>query len=316
VVLHFLLGGRGPAPARGAGGPRPPSKMHLKPCTFEPMPLRFLFGLLLLLSVTACSSSSEKIPRTGKQVLAKAEKASCASDMVRITSDSVPSFYIQRTPVTVATYEVFAKAAKYKTQAESFGNSGVFDYETKQWSLVEGAYYKQPFGPADGNAPADHPVTQVSFYDAKAFCDFYNMRLPSEREWEAAAHFKQPVGSTMYPWGDEIKSDEGVYNANVWQGLFPHVLEVEDGYAYTSPIHAYPAAPSGLYDMAGNVWEWVSDTVAGVRLPGDDVHRMGKGGSFLCEPNWCHGYLISGSTHNSSETGLFHTGFRCVCEEK
>ncbi len=235
--------------------------------------------------------------------------------MVSIASDSLPAFSIQRTPVTVGMYEVFAKAANYTTQAETYGNSGVFSYEKKAWILVDGAYYKQPFGKTEGNAPEDHPATQVSYYDAAAFCAFYKMRLPTEQEWETAARYKQPVGSTSYPWGDSIKTTIG-YRANVWQGIFPYDQKVEDGYAYTSPVEAYPAAPSGLRDMAGNVWEWTSDTIAGHRLMGDDVHRIAKGGSFLCEPMWCHGYLISGSTDNSSETGLFHTGFRCVCEEK
>jgi len=265
-----------------------------------------LLIFFLLLAAPGCNSivGPEKTP------------ASCISDLILITSDSLPNFHIQRTPVTIAMYEVFAKAGEYTTQAETFGNSGVFNYETKEWNLVDGAYFKQPFGPVEGDAPSDHPATQVSYYDAKAYCAYYNMRLPTEREWEAAARFKQPTGTTMYPWGDNIKSEAGDYQANVWQGLFPYVQKVEDGYAYTSPVEAYPAAPSGLRDMAGNVWEWVSDTIGGVGVPGDDVHRLAKGGSFLCEPNWCHGYLISGTTNNSSETGLFHTGFRCVCEEK
>ncbi|MFK8055571.1 MAG: formylglycine-generating enzyme family protein [Saprospiraceae bacterium] len=278
-----------------------------------------LFTSLVLLAICSCRGP-----------VGESESPSpCVPNLVHITSDSVADFFIQPTPVTVSMFEVFAKAGSsgedpsaghefdsYTTQAEIFGNSGVFDYDTKEWGLVEGAYYRQPFGPDEGDAPNDHPATQISFYDARAYCTHYGMRLPTEAEWEAAARYKQPGGTTMYPWGNQIKTTEDGYRANVWQGLFPHVKKVEDGYAYTSPVDAYPAAPSGLYDMAGNVWEWVSDSIAGVGVPGDDTHRLGKGGSFLCEPNWCHGYLITGSTHNSSETGLFHTGFRCVCEEK
>ena len=278
------------------------------------MRILIFFELTLVLSLACNSASEHASPPT--QVLAQAENANCFPDLVSIPSDSLPTFNIQRTPVTVGMYEVFAKAANYTTQAETFGNSGVFSYEDKAWLLVDGAYYKQPFGKKEGSAPNNHPVTQVSYYDAKAFCSYYNMRLPTEHEWEKAARFKQPAGTFSYPWGDDIKTDKEGYRANVWQGLFPYDQKVEDGYAYTSPVDAYAAAPSGLQDMAGNVWEWVSDTVAAQRLKGDDVHRLAKGGSFLCEPNWCHGYLISGSTHNSSETGLFHMGFRCVCDEK
>ena len=123
-----------------------------------------------------------------------------------------------------------------------------------------------------------------------------------------------PAGQTEYPWGDGIRDARGGFRANIWQGIFPQVQRVEDGYAYTSPVGAYGEHPSGLVDMAGNVWEWTADSVAGVRAPGDQTHYLSKGGSFLCEPGWCHGYLTTGSSHNSAETGLFHTGFRCVCD--
>lgn len=221
-----------------------------------------------------------------------------------------------RGPVSVGQFAAFVAASKYVTQAEAFGNSGVFDVEAQGWTLIDGAFWRQPFGKTGGDAPVDHPVTHVSYYDAQAYCRYYEKRLPTAAEWEAAARAGQPPGTTQYPWGDSIKSGGGLYRANVWQGLFPVVRHIEDGYLYTSPIGAYGPHPSGLTDMAGNVWEWVQDTIGGVRVPGDDTHHLAKGGSFLCEPGWCHGYLITGATHNSAETGLFHTGFRCVCDNE
>ena len=221
---------------------------------------------------------------------------------------------VDRTPVTVAAFGDFVEATGYATEAETFGNSAVFDYDAKAWTLVEGAFWRQPLGPTAEPAPADHPVTQVSFRDAEAYCAHYGKRLPSAAEWEAAARYRQPEGARLYPWGDDIRDDAGAFRANVWQGMFPHTRRVEDGYAYTSPVDAFPAAPSGLLDMAGNVWEWTTDVKPGAGVPGDGVHRIAKGGSFLCEPGWCHGYAVDGLTNTSEETGLFHTGFRCVCE--
>lgn len=145
------------------------------------------------------------------------------------------------------------------------------------------------------------------------YCRHYGKRLPTEREWVAAAEYARPEGTTEYLRGDGIRGDVS-YRANVWQGIFPTVQRVEDGYPYTSPVGAYGTHPSGLVDMAGNVWEWTADSVGDVVVPDDQTHYLAKARSFLCEPGWCHGYLTTGNTHNSAETGLFHTGFRCVCE--
>ena len=223
---------------------------------------------------------------------------------------------VDRGPVTVAQYADFVAATGYVTDAEAFGDAGVFDEGRKAWRLAAGAFWRQPFGKTAGGAPPDHPVTQVSHRDARAYCAHYGCRLPTAAEWEAAAEYGLDSAATgLYPWGEGIRDGAtGDYRANVWQGIFPHVRRVEDGYAYTSPVGAYGEHPSGLVDMAGNVWEWTADSVAGVGVPGDRTHYLSKGGSFLCEPGWCHGYLTTGSSHNSEETGLFHTGFRCVCD--
>lgn len=220
---------------------------------------------------------------------------------------------VDRAPVTVAQFAAFVAETDYVTEAEVFGDAGVFDVEAGAWRLARGAFWRKPFGKTTGDAPADHPVTQVSHRDAAAYCRHHGKRLPTEREWEAAADYGRPAGTSQYPWGDGIREGDA-FRANVWQGIFPAVQRVEDGYAYTSPVGAYGEHPSGLVDMVGNVWEWTADSVAGVRAPGDQTHYLTKGGSFLCEPGWCHGYLTTGRSHSSAETGLFHTGFRCVCD--
>ena len=263
----------------------------------------------ILLITVACGP-----PRPAQPTTDVVRTLDC-TEGVAVPLSSNDTLYVDRTPVTVTQFAAFAKTSGYVTQAEAYGNSGVFDIRQQAWTLVDGAYYRQPFGKTAGDAPADHPATQVSYHDAVAYCAHYGKRLPTETEWEAAARFAQPDGQTQYPWGDGIRDSARQYRANVWQGIFPIDQRVEDGYAYTSPVEAFAPAPSGLFDMAGNVWEWTSDTLAGSAGPGEDVHRVAKGGSFLCEPSWCHGYLIDGSTHVSGETGLFHVGFRCVCED-
>ena len=266
---------------------------------------------LLVLGLLACSGDRGDVSPDGARgrvgELRPSVEMTLATGVLRV----------DRAPVTVAQFGRFVEETGYRTQAEEFGDAGVFDTEAKAWRLAAGAFWRKPFGKTAGEAPPDHPVTQVSHRDARAYCAHYGCRLPTAAEWEAAAEYGLEGVSGVYPWGEGIRAgDTGAYRANVWQGIFPHVRRVEDGYAYTSPVGAYGEHPSGLVDMAGNVWEWTADSVGGVGVPGDGTHYLSKGGSFLCEPGWCHGYLTTGSSHNSEETGLFHTGFRCVCDSQ
>ena len=277
---------------------------------------------MIALTAVACRGGSQpeaRTTRTPASAVALADAASLPEAAATACDTSgvwVPAarLHVDRAPVTVGQFADYVEATGYVTEAETFGNSAVFDYDAQAWTLVEGAFWRQPLGPAGGEAPDDHPVTQVSYRDARAYCEHAGKRLPTVAEWESAARYRQPAATDLYPWGDDIRDARGAYRANVWQGIFPHTRRVDDGYAYTSPVDAFPAAPSGLLDMAGNVWEWTSDVSDGAGVPGDGVHRVAKGGSFLCEPGWCHGYAVGGATHTSEETGLFHTGFRCVCE--
>ena len=275
-------------------------------------------ALGLLTGARACGDARSETGASKRATTVSKASADAPRDAAQCdtTGILIPNFDLRfdRTPVTVAQFADFVAATGYVTEAETFGNSAVFDYDEQAWTLLDGAFWRQPLGPGAGDAAADHPVTQVSFRDAETYCAHNGKRLPTAAEWEAAARYRQPDGARLYPWGDDIRDESGAYRANVWQGIFPHTRRVEDGYAYTSPVEAYPPAPSGLYDMAGNVWEWTTDVKSGAGVPGDGVHRLAKGGSFLCEPGWCHGYTVDGLTNTSEETGLFHTGFRCACE--
>ncbi len=208
--------------------------------------------------------------------------------------------------------------------------TGVANWEYQVWQVVDGANWRHPEGP-DSNIDdhMDHPVVHVNWDDAVAYCEWAGKRLPTEAEFEyASSNAGQP---TTYPWGDELVPD-GKYMANFWQGEFPTTFLNGDGYATTSPVHAFPPNRLGLYDMAGNVWEWCSDYyhVDYYRNsprhnpkgplssfdPGEPgiVKRVQRGGSFMCNINNCTGYRCSARMRGEIMSSSFHNGFRCVVD--
>ena len=230
---------------------------------------------------------------------------------------AVKSFYMDKSPVTVGQFRKFVKATGHQTESEKFGDSGVFDRQQMGWILKPGAYWEYPLGPDHPKAPDDHPVTHVSYNDAQAYADWVGKRLPTEAEWEHAARNGRNERQ-IYPWGTDLVVD-GQYQANTWQGHFPQVHNVEDGYEFTNPVGAFGETPLGLTDMAGNVWEWTQDWYFGQHgiddsdfRPGPESEKTIRGGSFMCDPSYCHGYRVSGRSGTTAETGLFHVGFRLV----
>ncbi|WP_460974581.1 formylglycine-generating enzyme family protein [Spirosoma knui] len=230
---------------------------------------------------------------------------------------SVKPFFMDEHPVTVAEFRRFVDATSYKTEAEKLGDAGVLDETTQEWTLVKGAAWQYPQGPDKPKAPDDHPVTQVSWNDARQYANWAGKRLPYEFEWEHAA--RNAINSrTLYPFGNDLQTASGKFRANTWNGTFPQQDDVLDGFHYTSPVGYYGKTPLGLTDMTGNVWEWCEDwrqTYADVlakQKPQSPTEKVQRGGSFLCEPGWCHGYRVSGRSFTSPETSLMHVGFRCV----
>ena len=222
-------------------------------------------------------------------------------------------FLLDRDLVTVADFEAFVKATHYVTEAEKFGNSGVFDDQTHSWTLVDSADFHYPFGRNKPRAAADHPVTQVSWNDAVAYAQWRGKRLPTQWEWEQAAKSGEN-SDQQYTWGDDLVVD-GVYKANTWQGSFPHFNTGEDGYAYTSPAGAFGRNKLGLSDMGGNVWQWCQDSIEpnGTEVEIDpSTRRVTRGGSFLCDPMVCHGFRIVGRSSSTPESAMMHIGFRCA----
>ncbi len=227
-------------------------------------------------------------------------------------------FLMDRTPVTVAQFAGFVKDTGYKTDAERYGSAGVLDERQGAWVAIKGATWRYPTGPGEPAAQADHPVTQASWYDANAFCRAYGMRLPTESEWERAARMGQTPDGHVFKIGDTIERNGG-YLVNAWEGTFPLLDTGADGYRGTSPVGVFGTAPSGLTDMAGNVWEWTSSWYLPYGAPqrepaGGHAERVSRGGSFLCSPSFCEGYRASARNHTTPDTSLENIGFRCVAD--
>lgn len=215
--------------------------------------------------------------------------------------------------MTVAEFKAFVKVTGYVTEAEKYGNSGVFDFENSGWGIKEGANYLFPFGKDKPAAIDNHPVTQVSWNDAVAFANWMGKRLPTQVEWEYAAEIAIDKNS-QYSWGDNL-TEGNIYKANTWQGSFPYINTGLDGFMTTSPVGYFGANSLGLTDMGGNVWQWCSDNIKPTereRQIDPAMRKVLKGGSFLCDPNVCHGYQIKGMASSTPESGMVHIGFRCV----
>lgn len=205
-----------------------------------------------------------------------------------------------------------------------------YDDPSRWWKWVVGASWHQPEGPSSTiEERMDHPVVQVAWEDAVAYAKWAGKRLPTEAEWEWAA--RGGLENNIYPWGNE-DVNEGTPKANFWQGIFPFQNEEKDGHFATAPVRTYAPNGYGLYEMPGNVWEWCADWYHANYYSSNDAkspnpqgpsvshdpqmpytqQRSMRGGSFLCNDDFCSGYRNARRMKSSPDTGLGHTGFRCV----
>ena len=206
-----------------------------------------------------------------------------------------------------------------------------------RWAYVPGADWRHPEGPASSlEGRAREPVVHVAFEDAEAYAAWAGKALPTEAEWEFAA--RGGLDGAMFCWGDEFMPG-GRFMANTWQGRFPFRDEGADGFAGRAPVGSFPPNGYGLYDMAGNVWQWTADWYSdrhpseaespccvprdprgGAEAPSYDrtqpqIHvprKVIKGGSYLCAPNYCRRYRPAARHPQMIDTGTCHIGFRCI----
>lgn len=278
---------------------------------------------------------------------------------------SVNGFFMDITEVTNAQFRAFIEATGYLTMAERAieweemrkqlpegtqkphdsilqpgslifkkrknGVANLYDF-SQWWEWRIGANWKHPNGPGSSiKGMDDYPVVHIAHEDAKAYCRWAGRRLPTEAEWELAAKGNQK--KTIYFWGNE--AGELSKKGNTWEGEFPVSNSKEDGFEGSAPVKSYVANDFGLYDMAGNVWEWTDDwynskfyrEVASspkvlVDPVGADIpfnkdnpyvqEKVIKGGSFLCNASYCASYRISARMATSLDSSLEHLGFRTV----
>jgi formylglycine-generating enzyme required for sulfatase activity len=275
---------------------------------------------------------------------------------------SVSSFWIDRYAVTNAQFARFVEATGYITVAECPLNPEEFPgaptenlvpgsmvfhktrgpvdlrHPANWWAWNPGASWRHPRGPRSTlEGLEQHPVVHMAYEDAEAYAHWVGKELPTEAEWEFAA--RGGLDGARFTWGDE-HIPAGRAMANTWQGEFPWQNLLTDGYERTSPVGSFPPNGYGLYDMAGNVWEWTSDWYTprhedesvtsccgppeNPRMlspdksydPGQPQFRIPrkvvKGGSHLCAPNYCLRYRPAARQPQMIDTGMSHLGFRCI----
>lgn len=262
---------------------------------------------------------------------------------------TVDRFCMDQTEVTNAQFAEFVKATGYQTTAERPLSQEQFpDLPEEQrspgslvfqmakpgvravpnlswWHWTVGANWRHPFGPESAiSGKENYPVVHIAYNDAVAYARWAGKSLPTEAQWEFAA--RGGLEGATYTWGNQYSE----HKANTWQGIFPLFNTRSDGYLGTAPVGSFSSNGYGLYDMAGNVWEWTSDwyhvghqshqsNPVGPKADSFDPNKpeemalhVIKGGSYLCAPNYCSRFRPAARESEAPDTGTTHIGFRLV----
>lgn len=256
-------------------------------------------------------------------------------DQHEVTNQEFSQFVAETAYVTVAERPLSAADYPQLTEVQRQAGSLVFQSPESQrpipelswWHWTPGANWQHPEGPnSDLEGRENYPVVHIAWEDVQAYAHWANKQIPTEAQWEYAA--RGGLTRAEFTWGNEYKATL----ANSWQGLFPLFNTEEDGHRGTAPVESYPANGYGLYDMAGNVWEWTGDWYRpghsdkahqrnpngpsieesyDVREPGVAKHVI-KGGSYLCAPNYCSRFRPAAREAQAPDTGTSHIGFRLI----
>ena len=331
-----------------------------------------IFALLLLLGCDHNKKSPNNKPlEKDGMVFIKGGEFMMGGDGNQAKQDELPkhkvivsSFWMDETEVTNDQFKRFVDETGYVTTAEKsiewedikkivppgtpkphdslLAPSSLIFFETKTenlsdftqwWKLKRNANWRQPFGENSSiDGKGNHPVVHISWDDAQAYCKWAGKRLPTEAEYEYAS--RGGVENTLYSWGNE-PVDRGDLKANVWEGKFPTNNKIKDEFYYTAPVKSYKPNKYGLYDIAGNVWEWcfdwyhynyykmvenqVSNNPQGPTKSFDPMEpyspkKVIRGGSFLCNDSYCSGFRNSMRMKSTADSSSLHTGFRTVMD--
>lgn len=332
-----------------------------------------LSGFALLQTIDGENDQRDNTPPDGMVWIPGGEFTMGSTDPLARSDESpvhrvrVDDFFMDATEVTNAQFAKFVDATGYRTVAERPVDWEVIKQQVppgtpkppdemlqpgalvftppdrpvdlrdhaRWWTWTVGASWRHPEGPGSTiEGREDHPVVHIAHEDALAYAAWAGKRLPTEAEWEFAA--RGGLDHAVNIWGDEPVDPT---RCNIWTGRFPDRNTEADGFARTAPVKSFPPNGYGLYDMAGNVWEWCADLYrpdtyamrvrtlgpdgvainpqgpddsADARHPFEAVLRVQRGGSFLCNDSYCASYRPSARMPGPPDSGAAHIGFRCV----